>query len=27
MSEFYEFLRVEVAGLLEKWRAQRGLIG
>jgi DNA-binding transcriptional ArsR family regulator len=26
MSEFYEFLQVEVSGLLEKWRAQRGLI-
>lgn len=24
MSEFYEFLQIEVSGLLEKWRAQRG---
>jgi hypothetical protein len=27
MSEFYEFLKVEVSGLLRKWRAQRGRSG
>jgi hypothetical protein len=27
MSEFYEFLQIEVSGLLDKWRAQRGIMG